>query len=521
MNELNEKALNMCQAMIGFKPGVTDSDIDTAISTVTSLPMFAGLDKIELKKSLLSIYNVKVNTYQILEGRDARIPWLKEFKAERRSEWLFWTRYKKYLAEQKHFAPEVIFQLDDLTDRILDKLFNPQRHDIIINKKGLVVGQVQSGKTANYTGLICKAADAGFNLIIILAGIHNNLRSQTQTRIDEGFLGFDTQNTRAYDMNRTIRIGVGLIPGFDKAIANSYTTSAEYGDFTKQAENTAGFNFNNPQPIILVIKKNVSVLKRLYSWLKSQSTHDVIANKSLLLVDDEADNASINTSRSGDDPTAINGNICKIIKLFNRSAYVGYTATPFANIFIPLDKDDLFPKDFIINLPAPDNYVGPEKVFGTSANPDGKEDLLPIVFPVADSDTFVPVGHKRDDPKPTIDNIPESLRTAIKCFIVTCAIRIARGQENKHNSMLIHISRFQAWQNHLKEIIDRLFKYYKSEIEANDPTMLEELRQIFEEDTPDYRSYRTITGEIMNSPVLSRIDNRIRHHTWEEIRPLL
>lgn len=521
MNELNEKALNMCQAMIGFKPGVTDSDIDTAISTVTSLPMFAGLDKIELKKSLLSIYNVKVNTYQILEGRDARIPWLKEFKAERRSEWLFWTRYKKYLAEQKHFAPEVIFQLDDLTDRILDKLFNPQRHDIIINKKGLVVGQVQSGKTANYTGLICKAADAGFNLIIILAGIHNNLRSQTQTRIDEGFLGFDTQNTRAYDMNRTIRIGVGLIPGFDKAIANSYTTSAEYGDFTKQAANTAGFNFNNPQPIILVIKKNVSVLKRLYSWLKSQSTHDVIANKSLLLVDDEADNASINTSRSGDDPTAINGNICKIIKLFNRSAYVGYTATPFANIFIPLDKDDLFPKDFIINLPAPDNYVGPEKVFGTSANPDGKEDLLPIVFPVADSDTFVPVGHKRDDPKPTIDNIPESLRTAIKCFIVTCAIRIARGQENKHNSMLIHISRFQAWQNHLKEIIDRLFKYYKSEIEANDPTMLEELRQIFEEDTPDYRSYRTITGEIMNSPVLSRIDNRIRHHTWEEIRPLL
>lgn len=425
------------------------------------------------------------------------------------------------MAEQKHFAPEVISQLDDLTDRILDKLFNPQRDDVIINKKGLVVGQVQSGKTANYTGLICKAADAGFNLIIILAGIHNNLRSQTQTRIDEGFLGFDTQNTRAYDMNRTIRIGVGLIPGFDNAIANSYTTSTERGDFTKQAANTAGFNFNNPQPIILVIKKNVSVLKRLYSWLKSQSTHDIIANKSLLLIDDEADNASINTSRDGDDPTAINKNICKIIKLFNRSAYVGYTATPFANIFIPLDKDDLFPKDFIINLPAPDNYIGPEKVFGTSANPDGNEDLLPIVFPVTDSDTFVPAGHKRDDPKPTIDDIPESLKTAIKCFIITCTIRIARGQENKHNSMLIHVSRFQAWQNHLKIIIDRLFKYYKNEIEANDPTIMEEFRQIFEEDTPNYRSYCSITREIMNSPVLSRVDNRMRLHTWNEIKPLL
>ena len=521
MNELNDKAINICQAIIGFKLGVSDDEINQAISDVTSIPMYAGLDKTELKKSLLAIYNVKVDTYQILEGRDARIPWLKEFKAERQSEWLFWTRYKRYLAEQKHFAPEVISQLDDLTDRILDKLFNPQRDDVIINKKGLVVGQVQSGKTANYTGLICKAADAGFNLIIILAGIHNNLRSQTQTRIDEGFLGFDTQNTRAYDMNRTIRIGVGLIPGFDNAIANSYTTSTERGDFTKQAANTAGFNFNNPQPIILVIKKNVSVLKRLYSWLKSQSTHDIIANKSLLLIDDEADNASINTSRDGDDPTAINKNICKIIKLFNRSAYVGYTATPFANIFIPLDKDDLFPKDFIINLPAPDNYIGPEKVFGTSANPDGNEDLLPIVFPVTDSDTFVPAGHRRDDPKPTIDDIPESLKTAIKCFIITCAIRIARGQENKHNSMLIHVSRFQAWQNHLKIIIDRLFKYYKSEIEANDPTIMEEFRQIFEEDTPNYRSYCSITREIMNSPVLSRVDNRMRLHTWNEIKPLL
>ena len=521
MNELNDKAINICQAIIGFKLGVSDDEINQAISDVTSIPMYAGLDKTELKKSLLAIYNVKVDTYQILEGRDARIPWLKEFKAERQSEWLFWTRYKRYLAEQKHFAPEVISQLDDLTDRILDKLFNPQRDDVIINKKGLVVGQVQSGKTANYTGLICKAADAGFNLIIILAGIHNNLRSQTQTRIDEGFLGFDTQNTRAYDMNRTIRIGVGLIPGFDNAIANSYTTSTERGDFTKQAANTAGFNFNNPQPIILVIKKNVSVLKRLYSWLKSQSTHDIIANKSLLLIDDEADNASINTSRDGDDPTAINKNICKIIKLFNRSAYVGYTATPFANIFIPLDKDDLFPKDFIINLPASDNYIGPEKVFGTSANPDGNEDLLPIVFPVTDSDTFVPAGHKRDDPKPTIDDIPESLKTAIKCFIITCAIRIARGQENKHNSMLIHVSRFQAWQNHLKIIIDRLFKYYKSEIEANDPAIMEEFRQIFEEDTPTYRSYCSITREIMNSPILSRVDNRMRLHTWNEIKPLL
>ena len=182
---------------------------------------------------------------------------------------------------------------------------------------------------------------------------------------------------------------------------------------------------------------------------ETKTNEDTKEKHTVLIIGKWERNPTKKPSGDVDAPTAINKNICKIIKLFNRSAYVGYTATPFANIFIPLDKDDLFPKDFIINLPAPDNYIGPEKVFGTSANPDGNEDLLPIVFPVTDSDTFVPAGHKRDDPKPTIDDIPESLKTAIKCFIITCAIRIARGQENKHNSMLIHVSRFQAWQNHL------------------------------------------------------------------------
>lgn len=105
MNELNEKAINMCQAMIGFKPGVSDGDIDTAISTVTSLPMFAGLNKIELKKSLLSIYNVKVDTYQILEGRDARIPWLKEFKAECRSEWAVLDPVQEIPGRTEAFCP--------------------------------------------------------------------------------------------------------------------------------------------------------------------------------------------------------------------------------------------------------------------------------------------------------------------------------------------------------------------------------------------------------------------------------
>lgn len=519
MNDNYQVAIEICQSIIGRKASVTDSEINDAV--VKAKMLYPDVDAIKLKNELLSMYSVKIDTFQILEGRERREPWLKDFRANQKSKWEFWTRYAEYLEKQKKFAPSVILQLDELTDKVLDKLFNPQRSEIQVSKKGLVVGQVQSGKTANYTGLICKAADAGFNLIVVLAGIHNNLRSQTQNRIDEGFLGFDTQYERAYTMNKTTKIGVGLIPGFENAIANSYTTSLEKGDFTSRATNTAGFNFNAPQPILFVVKKNASVLKRLCNWLQTQATNDKITNKSLLIIDDEADNASINTNVKELDPTAINKNICKMISLFNCSAYVGYTATPFANIFIPQNEDDLFPRDFIINIPAPTNYIGPEKVFGTSIIPDDtNNDLLPIVCPIKDYDFFVPQGHKKDGDKPTFSDIPESLKTALKCFIVTCAVRIARGQGTKHNSMLIHISRFQAWQNHIRDLVVDLFNYYKQEIEAGDPTIFEEFRKILENDTANYKSYKAVTTEIQHSK-FGDIDKNLTIHSWEEIKPLL
>lgn len=521
MSEILAQAVDICRKLIGEKTTPDVSEIDSAITNITYIPMFKDVDQSILKDMLLSLYTTKVDTFQILEGKERRDPWLKAFKAAQSSKWNFWTRYSKYLAEKKSFAPSVISHLDELTDKVLDKLFNPQRDDIIISKKGLVVGQVQSGKTANYTGLVCKAADAGFNLIIVLAGIHNNLRSQTQTRLDEGFLGFDTQNTRAFTLNQTIKMGVGRIPGFDDAIAHSYTTSLDTGDFTKRAANTAGFNFHVPQPIVLVVKKNSSVLKNLRDWLKTHTIDGKIANKSMLLIDDEADNASINTNKADKNPTRINGYIRDIISLFNRSAYVGYTATPFANIFIPLDDSDLFPRDFIINLPAPDNYIGPEKVFGTSIIPDEDDELLPIVNTVDDSDDFVPPKHRKDDDMPSIYDMPQSLKTAIKCFIMTCAIRAARGQEKKHNSMLIHITRFQSWQNHIKDIVEQQFRYYKSEIEANDPAIMEEFHKIFEGDTESYKSYWSTTKEILDSKSFGKIDSQIRLHTWEEVKPFL
>lgn len=513
--ESYQKAIEVCRTLIGIKSSVVDKDIDNAINSVVM--MFPNLSKEILKAKLMSIYNVRVEPMQILEGRDRRKPWLMAFKAAETSNWSFWNRYKYYLDHQKGFEPATIQGIDDMTDKILDRFFNPRKTDVIVSKKGLVVGQVQSGKTANYTGLVCKAADTGFNLIIVLAGIHNNLRSQTQLRLDEGFLGFDTQFERA-NTKETTKIGVGLIPGFDDAIANSYTTNAEKGDFTSRSANTAGFNFNAPQPALLVVKKNASVLKRLNTWLNTHAENGKINNKSLLMIDDEADNASINTNASGDEPTTINKHICSILTKFNRSAYVGYTATPFANIFIPLGDSNLFPRDFIINLPAPSTYIGPDKVFGTSIVPDDSNDeLLPIVTSVNDFHNFVPNKHKKDDAKPSLNEMPESLRLAIKCFIVTCAIRILRGQEHKHNSMLIHVSRFQLWQNHIKDLVVRIFNYYKQEIEVGDRMVLEELRQVFEVDRNDYKSYKTTTQSILESRY-KNIDDSLIVHSWEDVK---
>ena len=512
-------AYNIAEEILKTLAPVTDKHIVTAVNQATMI--YPDVDKELLKNTLLANHATQIDDFKILEGRERRMPWLKEFKANQSTDWDFWTRYRMYLKKDKHFPDAVIANLDALTDEILDHLFNPQMENVQIDKKGLVVGQVQSGKTANYTGLICKAADAGFNFIVVLAGIHNNLRSQTQTRLDEGFLGFDTQYVRKYEEGLSQKIGVGCYKGFKHAIANSITTSEEKGDFTQGRADSLGINFDTPTPFLLVVKKNVSVLKRLYAWLHTHAGDGKITTKSLLVIDDEADNASINTNKKEFDPTKINQQIRQIISQFAKSAYVGYTATPFANIFIPLANDDLFPRDFIINLPAPDNYIGPEKVFGTSMIPDeSNDDLLPIVRTIDDYSGFVPEKHKKNDPLPMYNQIPDSLRTALKCFIITCAIRMARGQENKHNSMLIHITRFQIWQNAIKELVEKLFGYYKSEIEAGDPIVLEELRCVFEEDTPLYKSYKTVTEEIKASS-FKDIDTRIKVHTWEEIRPLL
>jgi len=511
--------------MLGDKSSVSRDEIEAKVNQVLEMPDYSICDRSQLIREAESIYKVRVDEYRIIEKEERRLPWLNGKRSE--IDWNFWSRYRRYLQDDKNFAPDTLNKLNRLTDRILDSLFDPTAN-IQIDKKGLVVGQVQSGKTSNYTGLICKASDAGFRLIIVLAGIHNNLRSQTQLRLDEGFLGFDTQLTRAYNQNN-IRIGVGLINR--NGVAHSLTSSLDNGDFTQGAANASGFNFDTGEPIIAVVKKNPYVLDRLYKWLYNQANPEsydnkIISSKSLLMIDDEADYASINTNKPEWQPTRINRQIRSILNIFRKSGYVGYTATPFANIFIPLKDDDLFPRDFIINIPSPSNYIGPEKVFGFrfAEQEEITDDVLPIINRIEDCHDFVPDRHKQNDPLPS--SIPSSLMKAMRCFILTCAIRRLRGQTLVHNSMLIHVSRFRRWQDHITELVQKQFDYYRMGIDQNDPEVLDIFKSTFEEDQYDekgyctYKSYVFVSNQILSSP-LSTVDSWVQVHSWKDLLPHL
>ncbi|MFB8793275.1 MAG: Z1 domain-containing protein [Microcoleus sp.] len=495
------------------------------------------VDEEKLVRELESLFNIRMGLGTVLENKEGHIPWL----ADRNSEinWDFWNRYVRYLEEEKGWAPATTKGLDQLTDSILERLEYPLRSGDW-DRRGMVVGQVQSGKTANYTALICKAVDAGYKLIIVLAGIQNSLRSQTQIRLDEGFLGRDSQVNRAFDRGQNSLMGAGKILTEKLLIAHSATSSAEKGDFNQRVANQNGTIPGGADPVLLVVKKNKSVLTNLLKWalnvrgiVNEESGKRIVRIVPLLVIDDEADNASINTNpplfdengkvQEEYDVSAINGLIRKLLYSFEKSAYVGYTATPFANIFIYPDPDkknpefgdDLFPRSFIINLPAPSNYIGPVQIFGLDTDPAiGLEasEALPIIRTVEDQKEWMPDKHKRGH---VPGELPGSLKEAIRAFILCCAARIVRGQENEHNSMLVHVARFTAVQSEVaKQVKDELTSL-KQRLRSGDGKATGKLEEEFEQLWKD--DFVPTTSSILSSIA----DPQLTPVSWEEIRPLL
>lgn len=366
----------------------------------------------------------------------------------------FWTRYRNYLIDVKHFSPNVVSTLgDDTLDRnLMNYILDPNAdYKEPVLHRGLMIGDVQSGKTSTYIGFMCKAADAGYKVFILLTGTIESLRRQTQERVEEGFIGIDLSSGNSGGK----RVGVGL----DNQPIRAAAFTSRHNDFTGNS-NKIAMALSDNAAVVFVIKKQKNVLTKLKNWLTKLNADPTTGkiNKPMIMIDDEADNASINTSKDKEDPTTINRLIRELANVFTVSNYVGFTATPFANVFIDpetpekMETQDLFPEDFIMALPTPTNYIGPNEIF----NKEGKyfsqlNYISDAGYEEEDGQTFW-FKHKKE----WEGELPESLTDAIYTFYLANAIRDLRGDKKQHRSMLINITRFIRVQSYVKKKVEKI-----------------------------------------------------------------
>ncbi len=513
--------LAMCQMMLKQRAATAGRFLKTAdilevVNEVLAMPSFAGLDKERLAAELEERFTVVTGEHQTLGNNDDHKAWL---PARRTTiAWRYWDRYLLYLEER--VPRSAVDSVDKVTSDVLERIEDPQRQGSW-DRRGLVMGHVQSGKTANYCGLVCKAADAGYKVIIVLSGVHNSLRSQTQIRLDEGFLGF--MNDVLGDGQQTFKpVGVGMI---DASIrANTGTNRTQLGDFNEKVAKQFGIHPGG-LPLVFVVKKNVSVLNNLIKWIRScadaqdeATGRKFVRNVPALIIDDEADLASVDTRQQefdedgkpdeDHDPTKTNRNIRLLLRAFEKVAYVGYTATPFANIYIHEKGstrelgDDLFPRSFIVNIPPPSNYMGPARIFGLQEDEDaglGEVSPLPIVRPVSDhansdnvdetSGWMPPKLEAKTNHIPRFNGsraVPPSLREAIMAFLLATAVRKQREKGALFNSMLVHVVRFTKIQKEVAAQVEIALREIHQRLRNGDgdrkPTIIDEFADLWRRD---------------------------------------
>ena len=397
---------------------------------------------------LMQTVEIRLDTgIYVSDRNNGHQSWLPAKRAD--FDFFFWDRYRKYLEQEKHWNPRVTSTLGRISDEILDLCGNPAEDRFAI--KGLLLGDVQSGKTANYTAICNKAADTGYRIIIILAGLQENLRMQTQGRLDAEFSGrkseyFLDPKAKQDIKNRANGVGKYGKPNNPSQKIASFTSVTKDFDSGVLRSNNLGIESVNC-PVLFVVKKNKRILNNLIKWLSDNNTHNAAGeiDLPLLLIDDEADNASVNTKDPDSQPAAINDCIRRLLKLFSKTTYLGITATPFANIFIdPEAPDDLFPADFIYALSAPTNYIGADRIFGE----DGDCGNMLIPIKTSDLENCFPPKHKKDF---AVSELPDDLYEAASYFLLINAIRDIRGDVTQHRSMMVHISLFTDVQNQITE----------------------------------------------------------------------
>ena len=503
MQEIYNEIVDMSHGFFRSRE-ITPDTIRAFIAKMVIAYSDQSLDEVKLFNELEAVHAPTIkDDAKVLEDSVGHEEWFNpdtNLPLKGELDWHFWDHYEQYLKIKKGWPKGVVTKLDQFSSLVLSKMEDPGREGSW-DRRGMVVGNVQSGKTANYTALITKAIDAGYKLIVVLAGVHNSLRSQTQERINEEVLGYDLDVIQKITGQET-RIGVRTMFPSHKP-AYTLTSSASDGDFNTASAGKAGVILSNDAPpVVLIVKKWCSVLENIIRWSTTFGQLDtkgrrIVQDIPFLLIDDESDYASVNTKKpkkdefgniiKDQDPATTNRLIRKLLQSFSKSIYLGYTATPYANIFIhkdnnhPIYGEDLFPKHFLVSLPQPDNYVGPEEVFGLKDDPDSDYepvDPLPLVREVDDNESYIPSSIK---PADSVEKLPDSLRKAIKSFLLVCSARKLRASGTPHNSMLIHVTRWTKSQGHVKDLVEEELKLIKARV-MSQTDKLDDLKSLWEDD---------------------------------------
>ncbi|MEV5731673.1 Z1 domain-containing protein [Streptomyces sp. NPDC052292] len=403
-------------------------------------------------------------------------PWYTREQAANRS--FYWTSYERLL-RRKGWSDAAISSLDEAAHAVVERLADPTR-DTPYGARGLVVGYVQSGKTANFTGVTAKAIDAGYRLVIVLGGTLNLLRGQTQRRLDMELIGQENILGAADPNDPDALVGIdyqddedwpakfvsfGARPSLLGAFDIERLTSRDR-DYMALERGISALEFEKPdrtRPLyepanlhaararVMVVKKNKSVLEKLVTDLKKIGP--ILGEIPALIIDDESDQASVNTTdpKKWEDGkvtrTAINGQISKLLRLLPRAQYVGYTATPFANVFIdPGDEEDLFPRDFLISLPRPTGYMGVQDFHDLDTVEDGGGEA------------------EKKHVRGIYDSTGDRLQEALDAFMLTGALKLYREDQGlpagpfRHHTMLVHESVRMAEHAVLAERIETMWR---------------------------------------------------------------
>lgn len=400
-------------------------------------------------------------------------PWYAKERKLRTS--VYWDDYEAYLRDVKKWPAPSISSLDETTTEVIERLSRPTRPEAK-QTKGLVVGYVQSGKTANFTGVVAKGIDAGYRLIIVLTGTIDILRSQTQRRMDMELMGvenilagqdpsdpavakeLDYQQDEEWNAERFVKHGDALtLPGVVE-IARVTSHRSDYKRLPQAMTKLKFARKNKQKPLndeenlfhsgayVAIIKKNPAPLKNLIQDLKPLKNE--LAELPVLIIDDESDQASVDTtnpakwkkgSAENRKRTTINGLITEILHICPRAQYVGYTATPFANVFVdPDDERDLFPADFVLSLHRPPGYMGVREFHDVGKRWDDEEKTVANSNELAHIRPLV--GDADTDPAGRI----EELQEALDAWVLAGAIKKYREANSelryRHHTMLVHES---------------------------------------------------------------------------------